>query len=157
MLADELMNDPFFAKFISRVARMLALDYQQRAPQMTADEIYEDSEFFPKFDLTKHNYLEKKAGYVCQSPRGNMVRLLQPYDSTVYTSDPEELPAQWGFYWSKDPKKATEFMKLSTSPYSKGDCCIENGEVYRSTADNNVWSPSEYATYWEKVPEEELM
>ena len=42
--------------------------------------------------------LERKAGFVCRSTAGRVVRLLQPYDSTIYnTQEPEELEAQWGF------------------------------------------------------------
>lgn len=148
---NDLQNDPFVIKFIQKLARMLGEKYQTDAPTMTADEIYEDQEFFPAFNLQLHNYLNKPAGYVCKSPSGNMVKLLQPYDSTIYTQNPEDLPAQWGFYWSSNPDYATEFIKLATSPYMKGNVCLFEGEIYRSTIDNNVHSPSEYAAGWEKV------
>ena len=85
------------------------------------------------------------------SPAGRVVRLLQPYDSTIYTQVPEELAAQWGFVWSTDPAKALPFVAISTSPYKKGDCCTEGGKVYRSTLDNNVWSPSAYPQGWDEV------
>ena len=32
-------------------------------------------------------------GFVCKSSAGRVVRLLQPYDSNIYTGEPEELPA----------------------------------------------------------------
>lgn len=95
--------------------------------------------------------LERKAGFVCQSSAGRVVRLVQPYDSTIYTKEPEELPAQWGFAWSTDPAKALPFVAMSTSPYNKGDCCTEGSNVYRSTLDNNVWSPSAYPQGWKEV------
>jgi hypothetical protein len=31
----------------------------------------------------------------------------------------------------------------------KGDCAVDNGGVYRSKYDNNVWTPSGYAEGWE--------
>lgn len=148
---EDLQNDPFFVKFIQKVARMLGEKYQQDAPNMTADEIYEDHEFFPAFNPQRHNYKDKAAGYVCRSPRGNMVKLIQPYDSDTYPQEPEDLPAQWGFYWSNDPKYATEFVQLATSPYNIGNVCLFEGEVYRSTMDNNVHSPGDYPDGWEKV------
>mgnify|MGYP006946912421 FL=1 len=95
--------------------------------------------------------LERKAGFVCQSSAGRVVRLVQPYDSTIYTKEPEELPAQWGFAWSTDPAKALPFVAMATSPYNKGDCCTEGSKVYRSTLDSNVWSPSAYPQGWEEV------
>lgn len=129
-----------------------AQDLQNRVPEMTGTEIYAEKGFIPKFDPTKQ-YMNYPVGYVCKSPAGRLVKLLQAYDSTVYTQDPEELVAQWGFYWSKDPKDALPYIALSTSPYGKGDCCSVDGVVYRSTMDNNVWSPVDYPQGWEEVTE----
>lgn len=154
---DDLESNELLKKVFLKMVRIVALDLQEKAPAMTSEELYDNEELFPAFDVTKHKYLEKKAGYVCRSPKGNLVRLIQPYDSDIYTGEPEELTAQWGFYWSKDPKKAKEFLKSATSPYGTGDCCIENGNVYRSTMDNNTYAPSEYERGWELVPQEELV
>ena len=95
--------------------------------------------------------LERPVGFVCKSTAGRVVRLIQNYDSDIYTQEPEELPAQWGFAWSTDPAKALPFVAMSTSPYNNGDCCTEGSKVYRSTLDNNVWSPSAYPQGWEEV------
>lgn len=35
--------------------------------------------------------------------------------------------------------------------YKKGDKVIFNGEVYQSTIDNNVWSPTAYPSGWTKI------
>ena len=77
--------------------------------------------------------------------------VLQPYDSTIYTGEPETLPAQWGFVWSTDPAKALPFVTMSTSPYMKGDCCTDGGKVWRSTINNNVWSPDTYPQGWTEL------
>ena len=95
--------------------------------------------------------LTRKAGFVCKSTAGRVVRLIQPYDSETFPGEPEELPAQWGFQWSKDPKEALPFVAMATSPYNTGDCCTENGKVYRSKMDNNVHAPSAYHDGWEEV------
>lgn len=97
------------------------------------------------------NMLNRKAGFVCLSSAGRVVKLLQPYDSTIYTQEPEELTAQWGVDWSTDPAKALPFVAISTSPYGKGDCCTEGGKTWRNTIANNVWSPSAYPQGWEEV------
>lgn len=133
-----------------RVGLAAAQSLQSRAAELTGSEVYAEQSAVPDFDPEKQ-YLNYKAGFVCRSPSGLMVRLLQPYDSTVYTQTPEELPAQWGFYWSQNPEDALPFVALSTSPYMMGDCCTENGVVYRSTIANNVWPPSEYPQGWEEV------
>lgn len=133
-----------------RVGLAAAQSLQSRAAGLTGTEVYAEQSDAPDFDPEKQ-YLNYKAGFVCRSPSGRMVRLLQPYDSTVYTQTPEELPAQWGFYWSQNPEDALPFVSMSTSPYMTGDCCTENGVVYRSTIDNNVWSPGEYPQGWQLI------
>jgi hypothetical protein len=133
--------------------RANAQSLQSKAPKMNGTELYAADRDIPGFTaaLAVKNMLKRTAGFICLSPAGRVVRLLQPYDSTIYTQVPEELPAQWGFVWSTDPAKALPFVALSTSPYNKGDCCTDGGKVYRSTLDNNVWAPSAYSQGWEEV------
>lgn len=133
--------------------RMAALEVQEKSPDMTGTQLYAADDRIPRFSAAaaKMNMLDRPAGFVCKSSAGRVVKLLQPYDSTVYPQEPEELPAQWGFVWSQDPNKALPFVALSTSPYMTGDCCTENGSVYRSAIDNNVWAPSAYPAGWEEV------
>ena len=126
--------------------RANALALQEKAPDMTGTELNAADSDIPGFKaaVANKNMLERVAGFVCQSSAGRVVRLVQPYDSTIYTQEPEELPAQWGFAWSTDPAKALPFVAMSTS-------CTEGGKVYRSTMGNNVWSPSAYPQGWEEV------
>lgn len=142
----------FVLNTMKRYGKIMAEDLQSRAPEMTGTELYEGIGFIPNFN-PERQYLNFPIGYVCKSPSGRLVKLVQPYDSTVFTAEPEELPAQWGFYWSKNPKNALPFVAMSTSPYMIGDCCTENEVVYRSLLDNNTWKPSEYAQGWEAVTE----
>lgn len=131
-----------------------AADLQGRAASMDGTAIYAEEEKIPDFAAAAKakNMLERPVGFLCRSSAGRVVKLLQVYDSTVYTQEPEDLPAQWGFYWSTDPTKALPFVALSTSPYMTGDCCTEGGKTWRSTIDNNVWAPSAYPQGWEEVP-----
>ena len=140
-------NKAFVLDTMRRFGESAARDLQQRAPEMTGTAIYAADGFLPAFNAAKQ-YLNYTAGYVCVSAAGRAVKLLQPYDSTVYTGQPEDYPSLWGFYWSTDPAKALPFIALSTSPYMTGDCCTEGGHVWRSTIDNNVWAPSAYPTGW---------
>ena len=131
-----------------------ASELQARSDAMTGTELYAEEEKIPTFAgaVALKNMLERPVGFVCKSPAGRVVKLLQPYDSSVYTQEPEELPAQWGFKWSQDPEKAKPFVAMSTSPYMIGDCCLnEAGLPKRSTIDNNVWSPDTNPEYWDDV------
>lgn len=132
--------------------RVDALALQGNADNMTGTELHDSVTKVPMF---KHEvqYLEYSIGFTCRTAQGNVVRLIQPYDSTIYTQEPEELHAQWGFKWSTNPKHATPFISISTSPYMKDDCCTENEKIYRSTIDNNTWLPSDYPQGWEEVVE----
>lgn len=138
---------------IKHMAKLAAQAVQTNAENMTGTELNAEDKYIPDFKMAvaKMNMLERKAGFVCKSSAGRVVKLIQVYDSDIYTSEPEELPAQWGFVWSDDPAKAKPFIALSTSPYMKGNCCTENGNTYRSTMDNNVHSPSAYSAGWELV------
>ena len=135
---------------LRRAGRSAAENIQAQASGMTGTDLYAAEDYIPDFQAAKaaKNMLERSPGFVCRSTAGRVVRLLQVYDSTVYTQEPEDLPAQWGFVWSTDPAKALPFIAMSTSPYDTGECCTENGHVYRSTIDNNVWAPSAYGQGW---------
>lgn len=130
---------------------------QDKSAEMTGTELNAAEEKIPRFAeaVKVMNMLERKAGmtdgFVCKSTAGRVVRLIQNYDSTIFTAEPEELPAQWGFVWSNDPAHAKPFIALATSPYNKGNCCTENDEVFRSKIDGNVHAPSSYPQGWEKV------
>lgn len=135
--------------------RMAAMEVQERSPDMNGTELYAVDDRIPQFKaaVKKQNMLTRKAGFVCKSSAGRVVRLIQPYDSNAFTGEPEELPAQWAFVWSDDPAKALPFVAISTSPYMKGNCCTENGEAFRSKKDYNVHAPSAWPDGWEKVEE----
>ena len=135
-------------------SRDKAVALQAASAEMTGTELYAQEQYIPDFQAAKaaQNMLTRHAGltdgFVCRSTAGRVARLLQNYDSTIYTGEPEDLPAQWGFVWSTDPKKAKPFIALSTSPYNTGECCTDAGHVWKSKIDTNVWPPSAYAQGW---------
>ena len=137
--------------------RMAAQEVQEKSPNMTGTELNAVDDRIPQFKeaVKRMNMLDRHAGmtdgFVCKSSAGRVVRLIQNYDSDVFTGEPEELPAQWGFVWSNDPAKAKPFIALSTSPYMNGNCCTENGNIYRSKMDYNTHAPSAYPQGWDIV------
>lgn len=134
-------------------ARNAALYLQIRAGDMTGTELYANAEYIPAFAAVAAagNMLARPAGFTCRSSAGRVVRLIQPYDISIYPGEPETLPAQWGYKWSTDPAKALPFIALATSPYGTGDCCTHGGKTWRSKMDNNVYSPADYPAGWEEI------
>ena len=150
-----MTNKELVLDALRKIGKASAEDLQARSAEMSGTELYAEEDYIPNFQAAreKMNMLERPVGFVCRSTAGRVVKLLQVYDSNTYPDEPEELPAQWGFKWSTDPAKALPFIALSTSPYNTGECCTENGHVYRSTMDNNVFPPSEYPQGWEDLGE----
>ena len=138
--------------------RMAAQAVQEAAPTMTGTELNAADDRIPRFaEAVKHkNMLNRKAGqedgFVCRSSAGRVVRLIQNYDSDVFTGEPEELPAQFRFVWSHDPAKAQPFLASSTSYYNAGDCCLNRaGRAVRSKIDVNTFDPDVNPEFWETV------
>ena len=130
-----------------------AQEIQTKAPEMNGTELNAVDNLIPRFQaaIARMNMLDRPIGFICKSTAGRVVRLLQPYDSDVFPQEPEELPAQFGFVWSQDPAKALPFVAMATSPYNKGDCCIDDGKVYRSLYDANVHAPTAWPNGWQEV------
>lgn len=143
----------FVLDAMRRQGRAIAAAVQSNADSMTGTDLNAEADYIPEFvsATAAKNMLERPIGFVCKSSEGRVVRLLQNYDSSVFTGEPETLPAQWGFVWSDDPDHARPFVAIATSPYQKGNCCIENGTVFRSLIDNNVFAPSDYPAGWAKI------
>lgn len=140
-----------------KYGRSKATQLQEASAEMTGTELYAAEDYIPDFQAAKavmnmnQRKVGKDDGFLCRSTAGHVVRLIGSYDSDVWPGEPETLPAQWKFVWSKDPKKARPFVAMSTSPYMTGDCCTNGGKVWRSTIDNNVWAPTAYPQGWEEA------
>ena len=146
-----MTSKEFVLDTLKRSGKIAAQALQDRAKDMDGTELYAEGSYIPEYSkaVKKMNMLHRPIGFVCKSSAGRVVRLIQNYDSNIFTEEPEELPAQFGFVWSNDPKNALPFVAISTSPYMKGNCCLVDGKVYISTMDNNIHSPNEYPSGWE--------
>lgn len=147
----------FVLDAMQRIGKTIAQDIQNRSAEMTGTELFAEEDYIPDFQAARaiQNMMTRNAGrengFVCRSTAGRVVRLIQNYDSDERPGEPETLPAQWGFVWSDDPKKARDFISLSTSPYMENNCAIDAGYVWRSKIDNNVRAPSSYEQGWEQL------
>lgn len=145
-------------ELIRRNGRADAMALQERSAELTGTELNAEDDKIPDFRaaVKQQNMLQRKAGqtdgFVCRSSAGRVVRLIQNYDSDVFTQEPEELPAQWRMVWSTDPAKARPFLASSTSYYNKGDCCLNKaGEPRRSIIDVNTFDPDTSPQFWENA------
>ena len=131
--------------------RMAALALQDKAPEMTGTEIIAQEDHVPNWDAKK-DYTGWKAGYPV-ADEGQVWVLLQPHNAAHYTGRPSTLRALWGLAHTTAPAKAKPWVApFGTSGlYMAGECCTENGSTYRSTQDNNAYSPSAYPANWEQV------
>lgn len=138
---------------LRRSGKQIAEAIQSKSAEISGTELNAEKDYIPDFAVAcaKKNTLERKAGFVCKSSKGRVVKLIQPYDSTIYTQEPEELPAQWSFVWSKNPKHALAFIALSTSPYNTDECCTYEGHVWKSGQDGNIWAPGTLNVKWEDL------
>lgn len=140
-----------------------AQDFQERSAEMDGTAMYAEEEKIPDFAeaVKVKNMLERPAGqtngFVCKNSLEQVVRLIQNYDSNIFTQEPGDkaLAAHWRFVYSKDPKKAKPFLEDSTilaiNYYSKDECCIDAGFVWRSKLTPNTWRPTEYEAGWDKL------
>ena len=129
-----------------------AEDLQVEALDMDGTAIIDREADIPDFDPEKHQYLNWKKGEVVRDD-GQVWQLKQPYDSTIYKDHPNDMRAQWSLCHTKDPEKAKPFVPAQgdSGMYMKDECCTEDGKVYKSKIDNNVWKPTEYPDGWEEV------
>lgn len=142
----------YVLKKMKEVGLRAAEDLQAATPDMDGTQLIDREGDIPDFDPDKHQYLNWTAGQAVRDD-GQVWKLLQPYDSTIYKDPPGEMRAQWGLMHTKDPAKAKPFVPAqgTSGMYMTDECCTEDGKVYRSKVDNNVWAPGEYPDYWEEV------
>ena len=145
-----MTNRAFVLETMKRSGKLAAQALQSRSSEMTGTELNAEIAYIPDFKAAcaKLNMLDRQVGFVCKTSTGRVVRLLQPYDSTIHTQEPEEFSDPWVFLWSTDPANALPFVAIANSPYNTGDCCSDGGVVYRSNVDGNTLSPAARADAW---------
>ena len=91
-MSNELYTSAMYAKGLADAA-----DLQSRAPEMDGTALYAEEDKIPDFQAARQakNMLQRAAGFICRSTVGRVMKLIQPYDSDIYTQEPEELAAQW--------------------------------------------------------------
>jgi len=130
-----------------------ALDLRDRAKDMDGTGIIAEERKVPQFDPSK-DYSTWAIGSPVREGE-QVFKLLQPYNAAHYTGTPSTLPALWSICHTKDPVKAKPYLAPNgiSGMYMLDECCTENGHVYCSKVDNNVYAPSAYAQNWDDLGE----
>lgn len=127
-----------------------ALDLAARAPGMTGTAIIAEQEHIPAW-REDAVYTDAHIGFPVQDD-GQVYTILQPHTPAHNPGvRPVSLPAIYSIKHTTDPAKAKPYVAPNgqSGMYMTGDCCTEDGVVYRSLVDNNVWAPSEHPDGWE--------
>jgi len=143
------MTDPKTVMY--EEGRRQALGLQSRAPGMTGTEVIAEEDHVPAWD-EKKDYTSWEAGWPV-ADEGQVWLLLQPHNAADYTGRPASLRALWGLAHTTDPARAKPFVEPygTSGVYMTGECCTDNGGIYRSKINNNIWAPSAYPEGWEAV------
>lgn len=132
--------------------RAAALGLAARAPEMDGTALIAEQGHIPAW---RENavYTADHVGFPVQD--GDQVyTILQPHTPANNPGvRPADLPALYSIKHTTDPKKAKAYLvpNGTSGMYMTGDCTVEDGRVYRSTIDNNVWAPSGYPAGWENL------
>lgn len=145
-------NKEFVLSVFRENGRRDALDLRSRAKDMDGTAIIAEEQKVPAWDGSR-DY----SAYPIGAPvayNGNVFGLLQPHNAAHYPgANPENSPAIWSVKHTKDAAKAKLYLAPNgtSGMYMNGECCIFDGRTWRCNHDNTVYSPAEYAAWWDEV------
>lgn len=122
------------------------------AAHLTGTEIINRELSIPKFVKDK-DYSEWPVGAPV-ADEGQVWTLIQPHNSAYYDGRPSTLRALWGLCHTKNPAKAKAWVDPygTSGMYMKDECYKdEEGRVWRSLADSNIYTVAAYPANWEEV------
>ena len=131
------------------IGRNNALALMQQADSLTPHEICEQEVLIPNWK--PRNW--QKVGQPCKH-QGQDYKVLQAHDSTENADwFPNGNSALFEVLHTKNPERAKSWVAPNgtSGVYQKGEVYTENGVIYRSKVDNNVYKFEEYQENWEVV------
>ena len=143
---------------LSELGRLKAENIRTKTVNKEIDdtELIDNEDFIPNWK--QMNYSNVAVGTPVRDPHdetGQVYKLWQQHDAT---NQPDWHPAAavslWDIAHTKNPEKAKPYVapQGTRGLYQKGEVMIwTDGKVWRSTADNNAYTPESYAQYWEVV------
>lgn len=131
-------------------------DAQALAAQTVAGEVddtalIEQEEKIPTWRQRDFSDVSVSTPYKWQ---GQVYKLWQQHDATEQSDwSPDKAVSLWDICHTTDPAKAKPYAapQGSRGLYQTGECCLWDGQVWRSKVDNNAYSPADYPANWEAV------
>lgn len=131
-------------------ARMLRATIENLSANLNDEDAINNVELFPEWSGDGIEYSKDDR----RRYGDKLYRCLQSHTSQA-TWNPVDAASLWAVVLIPDPEVIPVWVQPdSTNPYMKGDKVYypdENGKVYESTIDNNVWSPDTYPAGWNEV------
>lgn len=145
-------------KTLSELGRLKAESIREKvvAKEIDNTELIDNEDYVPEWK--QMDYTNIAIGTPVRDPfddSGQVYKLWQQHDAT---NQPDWHPAVavslWDIAHTKNPDKAKPYVEPqgTRGMYMKDEVMVwTDGKTYRSTADNNVYTPETYAQWWEVV------
>lgn len=85
---------------------------------------------------------------------GQVYQLWQQHDATGQPDwSPDLAVSLWDICHTTDPKQAKDYTppQGSRGLWQSGECCVQNGHVWKNLTDNHAYGPHEVPSGWEDL------
>lgn len=153
-----MTSKEFVAEALRDIGKQKALNLRAKVVANEVDDtsLIEQEELVPNWKAI--NYSNFEIGTPVRDPSdgtGQVYKLLQKHDATGHDDwNPAAAVSLWDIAHTKDPAKAKPYVEPqgTRGMYMKDDVMVwTNGMVYKSTIDNNVYTPEVRGSYWSVV------
>ena len=145
-------------KTLSELGRLKAESIREKtvAKEIDDTELINNEDYVPEW--RQMDYTNVAIGTPVRDPfddSGQVYKLWQQHDATNQPDwHPSAAVSLWDIAHTKNPDKAKPYVEPqgTRGMYMRDEVMIwTDGKTYRSTADNNVYTPESYAQWWEVV------
>lgn len=153
-----MTSKEFVAEALRDIGKQKALNLRAKVVANEVDDtsLIEQEEFVPNWKAIDYSNFE--IGTPVRDPSdgtGQVYKLLQKHDATGHDDwNPAAAVSLWDIAHTKDPAKAKPYVEPqgTRGMYMKDEVMIWTDEkVYKSTVDNNVYTPEVRGNYWSVV------
>lgn len=144
-----MTNKELVLEVLNKLGITEATNLQEKFSEMTDTEIIDNERAIPDWSKDK-DYTSSPVGTPV-ADEGQIWSLIQPHNASYYEGRPSTLRALWSLKHTKNPLKAKPWVDPygTSGMYMKDECYLgDNGHVYQSIQDNNVWDYEAYSAYW---------
>lgn len=137
-----------------------ARSLRAEAADLSGTEIIAREQSVPLFEEGKDYSAWPVGAPVAEEVDGEVqvYKIITPANMAHYPGvRPSNTPSMFSVTHTTDPAKAKQFVPPNGTSglYAAGECCVENGAVYRNLHEGNEFPPSAMAERWEPVEQAE--